>query len=631
MKNALRIGYRLYSDEAAFAAHLKSVENYLYAIDEVTLFTEFSHYGYWDPETVEQTASTVKDRIARYKRIGVKSVGINILSSIGHIEEGYDIFPHADFQYMVNEKGETSKSCLCPAGEDYLRYIANRYAVLADTGADFVWVDDDIRTKNHGIAQYTCFCPTCIAKFNRTYGTDFTREQLCARLSDDTALREKWDITFAQTVQTLLETIGQAVRRVNPAAEIGLMTGPGTVNPEWVLPEWFRASGAVRGRPGGGFYNDISPVSMFVKSFYVQQQLQNYPEQIRDIQYEYEAFNYQSLEKSLHISEMESTLALLSGCNGVLYNNFMFYDRPDLTAMTTHSKRKWDRLTALISNAKNAGVYCANPQEAAQLNEIGIPVTASLEGAVAAYATGKTLALQSAEQIEKILQKHLLTDGYGLEILCKNGFAGACGGRVKRSYSNGMAERFSSHESNGAYREHYRDVFMNFSFESNAYALEPCPGAEILSNLETLRQEPVGCSMYRYASESGAKIVVDGYLMPNQMKTAAKQHQILQAVCWLSGDRLPVMTEKSIKVVPTVMQDRDREMTVMLTNASFDATGSFDCILDGKHTVCFCTEEGDLIPTQPNFSGDRTVVHIENINGWQYVLLTTKNTERKNP
>ena len=70
------------------------------------MFVEFSHYGYWPIEYTLEHAKIISDRVKRYKEAGVKSVGINILCTVGHLEEGWDVFPHADLQYMENENGE---------------------------------------------------------------------------------------------------------------------------------------------------------------------------------------------------------------------------------------------------------------------------------------------------------------------------------------------------------------------------------------------------------------------------------------------------------------------------------------------------------------------------------------------
>ena len=45
-------------------------------------------------------------------------------------------------------------------------YAAVIYDIYARTGADFIWVDDDVRYGHMPIGN-GCFCDICIGKFNR--------------------------------------------------------------------------------------------------------------------------------------------------------------------------------------------------------------------------------------------------------------------------------------------------------------------------------------------------------------------------------------------------------------------------------------------------------------------------------
>jgi hypothetical protein len=481
VKKALRIGYNRYYDDDIFVEHLDFIKNGIDVIDEIALFAEFSHYGYWDLETSYNNAMLIKKRIEQYRKAGIKRVGINILCTIGHIEEGWGVFPVAPLQYQVNDTGEQSKACLCPSNDEFLEYTKERYSFYANTGADFIWLDDDLRISNHGIARDFCYCPKCIKRFNDEFGTDFTRDDLVKKLEVDRDVKLKWD-TFKNSVMLrLVRTIRKAVKDTNPSVDIGYMSYCDNAITDWILE-----SGAVMGRPGGGYYDDERPIALFEKSFTVQQQIMNYPEHISDMQYEYEACNFQTLEKSNHISELETTLALMSGCNGVLYDNDVFNDRQGTIDMLRASKDKWHVLTNLNCGCKNSGVYCNDIQVARLLNEIGIPVTSNLKNACAVVVLGDSWNTLCDSEIEALMSKNVLTDGRGLAALHLRGFGNRCGGCVKQKYVSGMAERFSDHSLNGAYKKYYRDVYMNYHYESDAYELEPSDDAECISYLETI-------------------------------------------------------------------------------------------------------------------------------------------------
>ena len=384
------------------------------------------------------------------------------------------------------------------------------------------------------------------------------------------------------------------------------------------MPRWIEESGAEKGRPGGGFYDERTPLNVFDKCLYLQVAAEIYPEVITDIQYEYEAFNYQTLNRSVNFTELESTLALMNGCNGVLYNNDIFYDRQSLADMLAKSAKKWEVLTKANSGLKPTGVHCAGVS-ARTICELGIPYSFPLDSAVAVLASGDCLSKLSDKKIKELLSKSLLTDGKGVEILCERGFADACGGKIDKSYDNSMAERFTDHPLNGEYANYYRDIFMNFCYyyknTGNAYSFIPESGAEIISNLETIAHKELGCSFY--ISEN-KKFAADGYLFPDSVNTAAKRAQLTNVLDTLSGGRLPILLECDTKIMPCVNANADGDMTVMLTNASFDDSGRIKCTVRNDKRFYTISDSGELIPA----SQEGNVITIENIKPWGYVLLT---------
>lgn len=615
MKKALRVGYHRYYKEAIFQEHLEYIKKNISVIDEITLFAEFCHYGYWDLEYSANNAEILKDRIRRYKEIGVKSVGINLLSTIGHGDEGWSVLPRADLQYQVFPSGVETKGLLCFNNDAYLDYIAKRYALYANTGADFIWMDDDIRSPNG------CFCDSCIEKFNKSIKTNLSRSELVEHLECDETWRARWRSFVDGAIQKVLVTIKNAVQDTNPNVKMGYMSIAPNAKPQWIAE-----SGAVKGRPGGGFYDERSPLEVFRKAFDVQQQIAHYPDHICDIQYEYEAFNYQSLNRSFHFSELETTLALMSGCSGVLYNNDIFHDRQKLTDMLSVSAKKWEILVEANHNCKPAGVYCTNPNTAKLINEIGLPVTASLEHAAAAVVLGEEWKVMSDEEIRQIIEKNVLNDGKGLEILTERGFDHYCGGQIKAVYDNGMAERFGHHSLNGEYKDHYRDVFMNFSYyinnSGNAYTFAPSEKAETVSSLETLTHEPSDCSLYIFEHESGSRFAADGYLFPNSLCTEAKKEQLGNVIDWLAGNKLPVRIKVATKIMPSVMADSHGDMNIMLTNASFDPVGSFECVVRSGRKFQIIGANSELLPIEQRISEGEISMTIPGIGAWGYVLLT---------
>ncbi|MBE6591899.1 MAG: hypothetical protein E7646_07640 [Ruminococcaceae bacterium] len=621
MKKAFRIGWNRYYDQAQFEKHLSFIQKNIDVVDEITLFTECSHNAYLTLEDHFENARIIRDRIKRYQSIGVRSVGINVLNTIGHTDEAWDVFPKAPMQHVVGKNGKESKTCLCYSSKEFLDYISKKYALYADTGADFIWTDDDIRTQWHEVSD-SCYCRGCIALFNEKTGGSYDREGLVEELEKNKELSLRWDGFRSDLIKHLLVTVKNAVRAVAPGIKIGFMSGPQNARADWM-----DASDSTKGRPGGGvygFYTDETPITLFEKGFVVSGELQHYSSKVNDIQYEMENFNYQPLRKSVHACELEATQAIMSACNGILFNVHHFDDREDLMPMIRACADKWDVLCKLNDGCGRMGVYCVDSVTALRLSELGIPTTGINENAAAAFVVGKEWEELSDAQIADILQMNVMTDGKGLDILCRRGFEKECGGRIKKEYSNGMAQRFSDHPLNGDFKGYYRDLYMTYYKESNAYELEHAEGGESLAKLETVTHKPMGSCAYIYQRADGTRFAADGYLMPRQMCSYAKRAQVTRVLDWLSGAKLPVRIDESLRVVPVVTANAEGGMTLMLTNASFDKTGSFVCKVRGEGEFCLIDRDGNLTPVECSCENGVSSISIGNIDAWNYVLLTNR-------
>ena len=177
MKTSLRIPYFCYYQDDVFEKPLEFLKPYVGVVDEIAMFVEYSHRGYWPLDGQRSLAKVLKNRVEAYHEAGIKSVGLNILDTIGHLDEAWDLMEKPPMQTMVGPTGQVSLSCLCPNTEELRSYTAERYAILLQAKPDFVWIDDDFRVTNHGPAG-PCYCPGCIAKYNAKYQRKETFESL---------------------------------------------------------------------------------------------------------------------------------------------------------------------------------------------------------------------------------------------------------------------------------------------------------------------------------------------------------------------------------------------------------------------------------------------------------------------
>lgn len=355
MKSAFRIGYYRYAEDESFKEHIKFIEKNKQLVDEIALFVEYSHCGYWELNGQRELSKLLKKRMAEYRRIGIKSVGLNVLDTIGHLDEAWDILDSPPMQTVIGIEGRQSVSCLCPNTSEYREYISQRYKILSLSEPDFIWIDDDFRIYNHSVHK-PCFCPTCINKFNRLYNKNETFETLTAEISSNPfgALASEWEKFWINNYIELAHIIENAIHSVNPNIIIGEMTAPYETHTEWL-----EALKAVKARPGGGYYEDFAPRDIERKFLSCEDQMTFYDEKIVDRQYEFENFPYQDLGKSRTITELEVVYALLSGCDGVAFNANMLYDNEMLMDIIREKKAFWDEITSRTEGSYNCGIYCA--------------------------------------------------------------------------------------------------------------------------------------------------------------------------------------------------------------------------------------------------------------------------------
>ena len=623
MKIGLRIGVNRYFEDEVFAKHLAFVEQNLDVIDEISIFTEAIMHTDWVLEEQQERADLIADRIRQYRAIGVKSVGINVLSTIGHCDEGWDLFKPTGLQHFTGPNGEESKSCLCYTGEDFLDYTVQKYTMYAKATPDFIWVDDDFRVNWHGIED-GCYCDGCIARFNNEIGGNYTRETLVETMKTDAELSAKWLAFRRQKITELARLIEKTIHAVNPAIEIGMMTAY-----ESGRKEWMEAMGAVKGRPGGGqfgFYTDDTPQTLFERGFALHDSIERfYPDAIHDILWENENMCYTTFGKSMAAYELESTMALMCGCDGVLYNPSVYDDREDVMQTLRASRGKWKTIRDINRGCKRQGVYCINNMTAYKLNLCGFPTTAAIDRAVAAFVLGDEWNAMTDEQIDRVLRLNVLTDGRGLEVLCARGFESRCGGHVNRVVHSSVGERFSDHPLNGDFAGYYRDVIMSYFFESDAYELTPCEQAESIARLEleNVPHEPLGCAFYTYENEDGTRFAANGYLMPAKMNGIPKRTQLNHVFDWLSGG-LPIKLDRQLKVVPTVTTDNKGAVNIMLTNASLDETGEFICSVQANGPFYRIEQDGGKTPLSCRTENGKTHISIENLGAWRYVVITNR-------
>lgn len=607
-----RVSVAQYETDEAFGGLLALVRDNLDWLDEIALFETVTHHLYLPPEVLAERTAILGRRIAAMREAGVRSVGINVLTTIGHINEAWDTMAPLPFQPMVGHDGTVSRGCACPNTSGLREYVRAKYTMVAEAAPDFVWVDDDIRMNNHGVA-WACFCPTCLAIVSRTLGQEFTRESLLAALGDPARgdVREAWVRQNADTVAGLLADVASAIDTVDPEIATGLMVaGPGDVYAGAALHRWMRRLRATKLRPGGGFYTDATPMAMVGKALDTgrgARVVADMPE-VADIQYELEDFPYQKLRKSATALVAECTLALAAGCNGVALNMLPMWggslDEVEAFLPRLRAVRpEWEGLVAAAVGLPTAGLWPAwQPRILTRrlmrpgdgwfadtgafgagipylLAEIGLPLSVEPWDGAGQPACGAVLAGRMAEvftdeELRAILSGGVLMDTAALDVLTERGLGDLAGVRVTRRIDNGAMEQFTEDALNGRHAGEVRDARIEFWGDARGKAdvLEPLgDGVRMLAELRDYLRRPMGPCLSAYENRLGGRVVVMGYAQWMFVQSVPKRAQLLNVADWLTRGTLPVRVEEAVPLVPFARMPSDRSRAVVvLLNAGLD-------------------------------------------------------------
>ncbi|MGC9347373.1 MAG: hypothetical protein ACP5JG_04465 [Anaerolineae bacterium] len=290
-------------------------------------------------ETLAARFERLKEIVPRFHEAGLK-VHINVMITMGHVDNGGGRPEAFDFQFLVDADGRVSRSTACPLDPGFPDYVEQIYRWAAACGADAVWVDDDVRFLGHDLQAMTCFCPHHLAEMTARTGVSWTRESLVRVLGGDEAdpgIRQAWFDLQAAAMAGLAARVEGAVHGVDPNQRIGLMS-VGTVvhNAEGRHTDRLlrtlsggstpdagsgRSEGGTRPmlRPGAGFWHDWEPAAVLNKTEDVARQTAYLGRDVLVVA-EIENHPYSPYQKSRRILALECAMNVLAGVHDLSLN-----------------------------------------------------------------------------------------------------------------------------------------------------------------------------------------------------------------------------------------------------------------------------------------------------------------------
>ena len=601
-----RVGVPHWETDEAFGRLMGLFREYRPVVDEVALFETNTHHLYIPLEDFAPRMEVAARRLDALRQAGIRSAGINVLCTIGHINEAWSYMPPLPFQAMVGHDGSVSTGCACPNTPEMRAYVRAKYRLVAAARPDFIWVDDDIRMHYHGIL-WGCFCPTCLGLFAQRAGRPYSREELVKAFDDPDAenVREAWIEQNIASLESLLADVAAAIHEVNPGIVIGKMScGPGgTTYSGQAFERWYTALRATKARPGGSIYSDEIPIWMYDMALGCGWQRASLPPVVTDLQYELENFPYQRLKKSATALVDQCTLALAFGLNGVAFNMLALEYEDFLPQMERipAARPVWERWVAHADGLPTAGLWPAwssllmarrsvrageswlgwpKPSHDIKLpkvlGEIGLPLAGDRPGC-GVVLCGRVAEAFADDELTGMLSGGVLMDSTALAVLEARGLGRLTGVRLAKRLDNGMMERFSADPLNGSSAGQLRDARIEFWGDATGMAdvLEPvASGVRTLATLEDYFYRPQGTCMTAFENELGGRVVVMGYAPWIFLHSVGKRLQLQNVTDWLSRGSMPVRVDETVPLLSVVRLSADRQRgAVLLLNAGMDEIG----------------------------------------------------------
>lgn len=525
-------------------------------------------------ERVRGLCATLARRISSMQELGYET-GINILSTLGHVDETLENCVHVPgARKFTTCGGDVAKGQFCPTDPIYReKYLQPLYEMLARTGADFVWSDDDIRLENHGPQGWGCLCDGCMGQIRKALGFDGTRAEFAEWLDDPAEgnVRRRRYMQFRrETVADLIGYLARVVRRANPKTVFGIMDA--TFYDQVPYPEKFAAaeggSFPIYWRPGGGFYRDERPDDILAKANGLAFECAWIPDGVASLEAEIEDFDYQRLHKSVHFNVLEAELYCAVATRGVAYNVMCSPLRcgdircnvPVVSALEAR-RQTLDAYVEAAGNARAFGVYSGKGRDyclaknmrpgqswlaapvddagiapflGSELQRIGIPAAYRQAEAQIFALNGRAVRTMSDGEIASMLSSAAYLSADAAEELVRRGYGRDIGFKVAGP-ATGEAdfESYADHPLNAGFAglKHYGGSGF---WGGAAFDLEPLPGA--LTLMHGGPRHP--CVAGTFENSRGGRVCVNGYFPWDRLSNEVRSEQMKRVFRWLSRDRI---------------------------------------------------------------------------------------------
>lgn len=602
---SFRIGIGLSLQEKRFNELLDYFDTYHGVTDDITFFTAATH----PPaplEVFKERVAIFKGRMELARSRGYKA-GINLLSTVGHLNENLPNSLKGDYTHITDIDGNTYAATYCLNDEKFRKeYVTEVYKAAALANPDYIWIDDDVRAEAYGNLRYPCFCNKCLQIFAQEYGVTFSRAKLKKAFNEGDInnkldIRKKWLQHNRNNFANFFTLIEKTVHAIGPKISIGFMTGDrfyaGYDFANWSAILSGPNKVPVLWRPGGGAYDDLEPMNFIDKAHAIGRQVSVLPPNVVSIQSEIENFPYWRLKKSAAMVAFETATYMAAGATGAAYNVLGFFDepldeykplaeklqqvRPFLNLMEKYLGRKpitgintfWNSDSRIAGNAeKGDWLDTGTPLNSYEIYDLGLPVSYSAAHAPVTILGLDMIYAMSKDEIMKMFSTGVYMSGEVLAQVNKLGYGDLTGFEVVGTETIDQIERLTANPLNGPFAGRLRDSRQSFWMQPAYSFKKHDEKAEILSELtDYTLTTTASCTVGIFENRLGGRVCVSGYYPWTALGNLAKSSQVKSLFRWLSSDKLPGYIASFHKIDLWIRERENNRIVLALTNSSFDA------------------------------------------------------------
>lgn len=582
-----------------------------YGIDEVCIKIDtgtFTHY-YPSFEWLENYRKILLQIKKELNEVGV-NYSLNPNVTQGHGDRGRNICKqHPDWPMCTNPDGTHAMDCACNIGGGWRDYIRKQWTIYAETRPVSIWMEDDLRTFNHGPAGIGCFCQEHIRRFNEKLGTHYTREELAEKIfapGVPDPLRVQWLEFLNEMTLEVMRMCEETVHQVSPETVFGLMSsGPDAHVAEgrdWqAMYRVMSADGKypVLSRPPLGNYSEAGLPGLCGTSTQILMTRSVFGNACIE-EGEIENFPYTGYSKTNTFLCLQNSVAIGCGNDAVTLNLYDHCGTPmsateDILQALSCGKEYLNTLKSIIQpRGKDRGVrvyFHPDSGKSKQLDArthnffgdvgatlemlkmLGIAATIN-EDAVTVLA-GQSIRSAPDDEILRILKQGAFIDSVAFQALCEMGYAELTGADYVDSFPLNTTYPVSGER---FYNEKFGGTPLHaFSLAIHGQrplftVMKPHRGSEEITEFvdpDFKRLFPGTCA---FTNKLGGRIVVFPLEIAGLcagFKTPARKKWMHDLLSWIARDTLPMYVTGDRNLLPFRL-DRENDTVAGIYNLSLD-------------------------------------------------------------